>query len=41
MQNGSVLVRFFASGAWHLSRADFAVYELRTAALLFALSLSR
>lgn len=37
VQDGPALIRFFASGARHLSLADFALYELRTAALLFAL----
>jgi hypothetical protein len=37
MQQGPALVRFFASGSNHLSFADFALYELKDAALLFAL----
>ncbi len=37
IQQGPALLRFFTSGANHLSLADFGLYELKTAALLFAL----
>ena len=34
---GSALLRMFATGRTHLTLLDFGIYELRTAALLFAL----
>lgn len=37
IQQGPALVRFFATGANHLSLLDFGFYELKNAALLFAL----
>ena len=37
VQQGAAIMRFFASGANHLTFADFALYELKTAAALFAL----
>jgi hypothetical protein len=36
VQQGPALWRFFASGPNHLSLLDFGIYELRSAALLFA-----
>ena len=36
VQQGPALWRFFASGSNHLSLLDFGIYELRSAALLFA-----
>ncbi len=36
VQQGPALWRFFASGPNHLSLLDFGLYELRSAALLFA-----
>ncbi len=36
-QQGSVLMRLLTSGPNHLTLVDFGVYELKTAALLFAL----
>jgi hypothetical protein len=37
VQRGPVLMRLFANGTSHLSFADYAFYELKTIALLFAL----
>lgn len=37
VQQGPALVRFFASGAQHLSLLDFGLYELKNAVALFAL----
>ncbi len=37
VQQGPVLIQLFASGSAHLSLADFALYELKNAAALFAL----
>jgi len=37
IQQGPALMRFFASGSTHLSFTDFVFYELKDAALLFAL----
>jgi hypothetical protein len=37
VQKGPALWRFFASGSAHLSLSDFALYELKNAAALFAL----
>ncbi|HLI08451.1 MAG TPA: hypothetical protein VKV40_17955 [Ktedonobacteraceae bacterium] len=36
VQQGPALLRFFASGANHLTFADFALYEVKTVAALFA-----
>ena len=36
-QQGSALLRLMTSGPNHLTLADFGIYELKTAALLFAL----
>ncbi|HET9919985.1 MAG TPA: hypothetical protein VFQ30_09120 [Ktedonobacteraceae bacterium] len=35
-QQGPAIVRFFTTGANHLTFSDFALYELKTAAALFA-----
>jgi hypothetical protein len=37
VQRGPALLRFFASGANHLSLLDFGLYEIRSAALLLSL----
>lgn len=37
VQQGPALVRFWATGSRHLTLLDFGVYELKNAALLFAL----
>ena len=37
VQQGSALLRLLTSGTNHLTLADFGIYELKTAALLFAL----
>lgn len=37
VQQGSAMMRLLSNGTHHLSLADFGIYELKTAALLFAL----
>lgn len=37
VQQGPALLRFFAGGSQHLTLLDFGIYELKNAALLFAL----
>ena len=37
IQQGSALLRLFTNGANHLTLVDFGIYELKSAALLFAL----
>lgn len=37
VQQGPVLLRLFANGSQHLTLLDFGIYELKNAALLFAL----